>query len=84
MAGQGEDETMAAGYPSAPDAAIAFFARHDIIDQSERPDIRHPADTKEAIERSDPADPTLPMESTEPIEPIESIELREPMQRTEF
>jgi hypothetical protein len=59
-------------------------ARHDIIDQSERPDRRQPTDRNEPTDKTEPADPTLPMDSTEPTEPIESTEFRDPMDRREF
>lgn len=61
-----------------------LLARHDIIDQSDRPDKRQPTDRNEPTDRTEPADPTLPMDSTEPTEPIESTEFRDPMDRTEF
>jgi hypothetical protein len=54
-----------------------------MIDHSDSPDMRHPAERNEATERIDPADPTLPIDSTEPMEPIDSTESRDPMQSTE-
>jgi hypothetical protein len=59
-------------------------ARHDITDQSERPDKRQPTERNEPTDSTEPADPTLPIDSTEPTDPMESTEWRDPMERTEF